>query len=145
MTRQDREAAIAGNIGYVDTVCDRLAAEFGAARALVFAGFSQGVGMAYRAGVLGRHACAGIIVAGGDLPPELRTAGTGDWPRVLAVTGAGDAYYTPALLERDMGFLRTHSRDARMLVFEGGHEWGDAVVRAAGEMLAAIEGELPAG
>lgn len=137
MTREDRELAIADNVAYVDTVCDQLEREFGAPRAIVFAGFSQGVAMAYRAGLLARRACAAIVAGCGDVPPELKTAGTRAWPRVLAATGVRDEWYTPARLEQDMEFLRTRRPDARALVFDGGHEWADALVEAAGEMLAA--------
>jgi predicted esterase len=144
MTRQDREYAIADNVAYVDTVLDALEGEFGAPRAIVFAGFSQGVAMAYRAALLGRRACAAIIVAGGDVPPEFKSAETRPWPRVLAATGTHDLFYSPARLADDLAFVRTRRADARMLAFEGGHEWGEAVIAAAGEMLAEIEGRLPA-
>jgi predicted esterase len=141
MTRQDREFAIADNVAYVDTVVAQLEREFGAPRAIVFAGFSQGVAMAYRAGLLGRRPCAAIVAAGGDVPPGLKTGETRPWPLVLAATGRGDGYYTPELLAQDLEFLRTRRPDARSLVFDGGHEWGDAVVQAARALLSEIEGE----
>lgn len=139
MTSQDREIVIADNVAWVDTVLDRLEAEFGVPRAIVFAGFSQGVAMAYRAGLLCRRECAAIVAACGDVPPELMGATTRDWPRVLAATGAGDTWYTPARLEGDMAFLRTRRPDARMLVFDGGHEWSGALAAAAGELLGEVE------
>ncbi len=141
MTRQDREHAIADNVAYVDAVMDQLESEFGAPRAIVYAGFSQGVAMAYRAGLLGRRTCDAIIAAGGDVPPELKSVETRAWPRVLAVTGAGDAHYTPARLEEDMAFVLTRRPDAQKLVFEGGHEWSAALVDAASVLLAKIERE----
>jgi predicted esterase len=141
MTRQDRELAIADNLAYVDGVLDRLEGEFGAPRAIVFAGFSQGVAMAYRAGLLGRRAAAAIVSCGGDVPPELKSGPTRDWPRVLAATGTRDEYYTPAMLEQDMAFIRTRRPDAHSLAFEGGHEWSAALCEAAGALLAAIERE----
>lgn len=143
MTREDREQAIADNVAYVDTVCDRLAGEFGEPRAIVFAGFSQGVAMAYRAGVLGRRPCAAIVACGGDVPPELKSAAAA-WPRVLAATGTRDGWYTPERLEQDAAFLRTVRPDARTLVFEGGHEWSEALMRAGGELLAEVERGLDA-
>ena len=138
MTRQDREHAIADNVAYVDTVLDRLEGEFGPPRAIVFAGFSQGVAMAYRAGLLCRRACAAIIATGGDVPPELMAAQARPWPRVLAATGARDAWHTPEKLEREGVFLRSVRPDARTLVFDGGHEWADALVEAAGALLGEI-------
>jgi len=139
MTSQDRELAIADNVTWVDVVLDRLEREFGPPRAIVFAGFSQGVATAYRAGLLGRRPCAAIIVSGGDLPPELRTLETRQWPPILAATGSHDEWYTPARLEADLEFVRARQPDARRLVFEGGHEWADDLVDAAGEWLAEVE------
>lgn len=48
MTRQDREAAIEDNIEYVDRAIQTVGAD---GAAIVYAGFSQGVAMAYRAAV----------------------------------------------------------------------------------------------
>lgn len=143
MTREDRELAIADNVAWVDTVCGRLAAEFGEPRAIVFAGFSQGVAMAYRAGLLGRRECAGIIAGCADVPPELKSgAPKRPWPRVLAATGAADEWFTPSRLEQDATFLRTVRPDARTLVFEGGHEWAEGLISGAGDLLAEVEREV---
>ncbi len=135
MTREDRELAIADNVGWVEAVLDRLEAEFGAPSAIVYAGFSQGVAMAYRAGLLGRRPCAAVIAGCGDVPPELKSDTTREWPHVLAATGTRDSWYSPARLEVDLAFLRPRRPDTRMLVFEGGHEWSDALAVAAGELL----------
>lgn len=135
MTSQDREIVIADNVAWVDTVLDALERGFGAPRAIVFAGFSQGVAMAYRAGLLCRRACSAIVAVGGDVPPELKTAATRAWPRLLAATGERDGWYTPARLEEDMTFLRTRRPDAEALVFNGGHEWTDELADAAGRLL----------
>ena len=140
MTRQDRELAIAGNVAYVDTVCDQLEREFGAPRAIVFAGFSQGVAMAYRAARLGRRECAAVVAAGGHVPPERAGPGGRAWPRVLVATGTQDAWYTPARLATDVALLRSLGGDARECVFEGGHEWGEVLAGAAGELLRELAG-----
>lgn len=139
MTRQDRELAIASNVAYVDDVAARLADEFGEPEARVYAGFSQGVGMAWRAGVLGRHACAGVIAAGGDVPPELFDGAPRNWPGALIVTGTRDAYYPPESMQRDAARLRAAGADVGTCAFDGGHEWSDAVVEAAAARLAEIE------
>jgi predicted esterase len=139
MTSQDRELAIADNVAWVDTVLDRLEAEFGAPRAIVFAGFSQGVAMAYRAGLLCRRPSAGIVAGCGDLPPELKAAQGRAWPRVLAAAGTRDDWYTPARLEADMVAIRAFRPDARSLVFEGEHEWSEPLCEAAGRLLADVE------
>jgi predicted esterase len=143
MTRQDRELAIADNIAYVDAVVVGLEREFGPAAALVYAGFSQGVAMAFRAGVAGRHACDAVLAAGGDLPPELRAMTGGRWPRIVLCTGTEDDWHTPARLEDDAAFLRSRSVRTEAIVFEGGHEWSAGVLAAAGRLLADLEQGQP--
>src|SRR4029077_10113123 len=49
MTRQDRVAAIADNLTYVAGVMNAVTREWPDATRLVFAGFSQGVAMTFRA------------------------------------------------------------------------------------------------
>src|SRR5580698_5319071 len=49
MTRQDRDAAIADNIDYVQNCLNAVSAEWPTDGKIVFAGFSQGVAMAFRA------------------------------------------------------------------------------------------------
>lgn len=139
MTSQDRAQVIAANVRWVDTVLDALEAEFGAPRAIVFAGFSQGVAMAYRAGLLCRREAAAIVAGCGDVPPELKSSPGRAWPMVLAATGTRDDWYTPARLEQDMAFLKARRPDARAFVFDGGHEWNDALAEAAGALLQDVE------
>ena len=139
MTREDREQVIADNVAWVDGVLDRLAGEFGPPRVIVFAGFSQGVAMAYRAARLGRHTCAAVVAVGGDVPPELAREGGAPWPRVLAMAGSADDWYGPDRLASDGVFLRTVRPDARPVVFEGGHEWGDPVAAEVRTLLAGLE------
>jgi len=50
MTRFDRERAIADNVAYVAAAVERLLQALPGAGPLVYAGFSQGIAMAYRAG-----------------------------------------------------------------------------------------------
>ena len=139
MTSQDRELVIADNVGWVNTVLDQLEQEFGAPRAIVFAGFSQGVAMAYRAGLLGRRACAAIVAGCGDVPPELIAQTVRKWPRVLGATGTSDAWYTPDRLAADLKQLRARGCETRVLVFEGGHEWTQALSDAVGLLLKDVE------
>jgi uncharacterized protein YceH (UPF0502 family)/predicted esterase len=138
MTRQDREHAIADNIAYVDAVLDDMVAAFGAPEILVFAGYSQGVAMAYRAALRGARVARAIVVAGGDVPPELASGVARPWPTVLIATGRDDRSYTPEQLERDASFLAARGAGVRKVVFDGGHEWAGAVRDAAGELLAEI-------
>jgi predicted esterase len=135
MTRQDREHAIADNVAYVDAVLADLEREFGPPAALVFAGFSQGVAMAYRAGLLCRRACDALFVVAGDVPPELKSGERRKWPAVRILVGSRETYYTPEILNRDLEFLRSNGADVRATAFEGGHEWTAEVLAAAGETL----------
>ncbi len=135
MTRLDREFAIASNVAYVDTVVAQLEREFGVPQARVFAGFSQGVGMAYRAGVLGRHRCDAIVTVGGDVPPELLALPPRPWPRVLAMTGERDLYFSGEHLARNIEALHARGVEARSRVFDGGHEWPSGAEAAATTLL----------
>jgi predicted esterase len=137
MTRQDRDHAIADNVAYVDAVLTELEREHGAPEALVFAGFSQGVGMAYRAALLGRRPAAAILAAGGDIPPELKSHDR-TWPTVVICGGAGDALYTPQVLRAEIEFLASVGADVRTVTFDGGHEWSSEVVEAAGRLLSEV-------
>lgn len=139
MTREDRELAIADNIAYSATVLDRLESEFGAPRAIVVAGFSQGVAMAYRAALMGRRACDTLFAVGGDTPPELRAGGVQPWPRVVLLTGETDAWFTPARLTADAALVRATGATVHEQLFAGGHEWSDAVVTALAGVLAGVE------
>jgi len=134
MTRQDRELAIADNIAYVDAVLDDLEGAHGVPDTLVFAGFSQGVAMAYRAAMKGRRTADAVIAAGGDVPPEL-SAAERPWPRVLIVTGRADDWYTPARMEREAQQLAADGADVRTHAFEGGHVWNADVCAQAGALL----------
>src|SRR5262245_22324121 len=71
MTREDRELAIADNVGYVSAAIQAESQESGIQGKLVLAGFSQGVAMAYRAAAASTRAVSGVISLGGDVPPEL--------------------------------------------------------------------------
>ena len=142
MTREDRELHIATNIEYVNAVCDQLVTEFGAPSLIVFAGFSQGVAMAYRAALAGSRPAAGIIAGCGDVPPEFRDAPDATrqpWPRVLAATGAADDWHTPARLADDVALLAQHAPHVESRVCAGGHEWGAELIAHARAFLAATE------
>ena len=144
MTRQDREHAIADNIAYVDTVVADLTTEFAAPRALVFAGFSQGVAMAYRAAVRGKRGGDAILAVAGDVPPEL-FGGPQRWPHVRIVAGSKDDWYTPAVMAREVALLETAGASVRASEFEGGHEWTADVNEVAGALLAEVAGQAWSG
>jgi len=151
MTRDDRELAIADNVAYVDAVLDKVldskhastgAPEHQGTRApvLVFAGFSQGVAMAWRAALLGARPADGVIALAGDVPPEL-ASGTGvkqPWPRALIGVGDAEQWYSPDKVARDEKALAALGVDHAIVRFAGGHEWTDEFRSAAGGFLSAL-------
>jgi predicted esterase len=106
MTRQDRELAIADNLAFVNAVLDEVMRESGIRAPLVFAGFSQGVAMAYRAACATAHPIAGIISAGGDIPPELDRDALARIPAAILARGSKDEWYSSSKWNADQSRLR---------------------------------------
>src|SRR5207253_4844498 len=117
MTSQDREQAIEDNLLYVRSVV----AEFGALERLVFAGFSQGVAMAYRAAAA--VPCHGLLILGGDVPPDVAAQERVQLlPPVLVGRGSRDEWVTAEKLEKDLSFLRLAAERVETCLLDGGHE-----------------------
>ena len=138
MTREDRDAAIADNIEYVDAALDAIPHDPGGR--IVFVGFSQGVAMAFRAALRGRRDAAGVIAVGGDVPPELLTDRHAVFPSVLLARGTRDEWLTAEAFRRDLNALSTRKPGARVRghEFDGAHEWNEAVSEAAADFLASL-------
>jgi len=134
MTSLDRDQAVEDNVVYVR----RVVAELGGG-GLVFAGFSQGAAMAWRAAAR-CGPCDGLIILGGDLPPDVAGAPALALPPVLLGRGEEDAFYTAAQLERDVAALEGLGAIPEVLRFPGGHEWGPGFLEAAGRFLERIRG-----
>lgn len=126
MTRLDRELAIADNIEYVRRALPVIGGG-GEAKTVVFAGFSQGVAMAYRAAAFAAKA-AGVIALAGDVPPDVPAA---KLPPVLLGRGSRDDWYTDEKMQRDVEVLPS----VTTCRFEGGHEWSDEFRAAAARFL----------
>jgi predicted esterase len=135
MTRQDRQLAIADNLAYVAAVVNAESAKGSDSRGVIFAGFSQGVAMAFRAATASAHRVLGVVAAGGDVPPELDRACLARVGHVLLCRGARDGWYTPTTFEQDQARLRDADVNVTAVEFDGTHEWSSAVVVAAGEFL----------
>lgn len=136
MTRQDRELAIADNAAYVSKVVSEEWSGAQAARGVVYAGFSQGVAMAFRAAICSPRPVLGVIAAGGDVPPEIDRSALERIGHALLCHGTQDNWYTDAKFAQDSIRLREASVSLTALDFVGGHEWSAAVVDAAGAFLA---------
>jgi len=135
MTRQDRELAIADNLAYVASVVDAASREWPTSYTLVYAGFSQGVAMTFRAAASSPRPVAGVIAVCGDVPPELESPALTRVRSALVCHGARDEWYTAEMFAKDLHRLRGAGVQVRPLDFAGGHEWSDEVVRATGEYL----------
>jgi predicted esterase len=166
MTRQDREFAIADNVEYVNRALDQVSPPasvthstssfepargsdppFGErvrpllTRAVVFVGFSQGVAMAYRAALLGKHRAAGIIALGGDIPPEFKTRAPREWPPVLIGAGDQEVWYTDTKVRADEATLTSQGVEHTVVRYRGGHEWTDEFREAVAAVLAEVQVE----
>jgi predicted esterase len=130
MTRQDREMAIADNVAYVRAVVARFT-EAQPVERTVFAGFSQGAAMAWRAAAA--VPCSGVVVLGGDLAPDVADH-PGSLPPALIGRGRNDEWYTAAKLEQDVAHLRTRTT-VEVIELDAGHEWTEAFRAAVGVFL----------
>lgn len=135
MTKQDRGLAIADNVAYVRGVIEAIRLEPWAGESLVYAGFSQGVAMAYRAAAFAGIPSQGLIALGGDLPADVLEAGMKGFPNLFMGTGSEDPWYTPSRLAEDQAKLETLGLKPNTLVFKGGHEWTEAFRIRAGAFL----------
>jgi predicted esterase len=135
MTRQQREHAIEDNLRYVASVVAEVKRELPVSERLAYLGFSQGAAMAYRAAAGSGHACQGVVVLGGDVPPELEPRDLSHFPSVLLGRGSSEEWYDAAKMEHDVELLRKKGIDVRPFVFQGGHEWTNEFRAEAGRFL----------
>jgi predicted esterase len=136
MTRQDRELAIADNVTYVTSVVAAVRRDHPTTDTLVYAGFSQGVAMAYRAAAFAGPA-AGVILLAGDVPPDVAPL-AGSLPPLLIGRGTTDYWYTEPKAAADVAVLQQAGTAFALHVFEGGHLWETSFRTRAGEFLDAV-------
>lgn len=136
MTNQDREIVIADNIAYAASAV-RVAAH-GPATRVVYAGFSQGGQMAFRAAVRGDAAPLAILCVGADVPPELLADTSTRFPPVFLARGEGDEWYTQARHDADIAALRTRGITVVPFLHGGAHDWNADVSAAAARFLGAL-------
>ena len=133
MTRQDRELAIADNLAYVLSVVDACRREFPVTATLVFAGFSQGAAMAFRSAA--HQPATGLIVNGGDVPPDVTAGAPVRLPPVLYGRGREDGLYRADVHARDLATLAAMDVSVDSLTFDGGHDMAPEFLGAAGRAL----------
>jgi len=136
MTREDRDVAIADNLSYVAAALEQVPHDD--STRIVYAGFSQGVAMAFRAGVRGTRGASAIVAVGGDVPPELLADGSGRFPPVLLARGARDDWFTSTRFENDVAALSERTDGLQPLEYDGAHEWNAAVSDAIALFLSRI-------
>lgn len=135
MTRQDRELCIADNIAYVSKVLEKVSAAWPATRSIVFAGFSQGVAMAFRGAVNSNAERVAVIAVGGDIPPEIDPRALARISSALICRGSSEEWYTAEKLAQDARRLGESGVAVTALELPGGHEWTADVSRAASSFL----------
>lgn len=136
MTSEDRELMVADNLAYVTRVVQKVRDTTGIER-LVFAGFSQGVAMAFRAATAWSSSRPSVIAVGGDVPPELDAVALGALSSVLICRGAEDKWYGPDTFNNDVRRLKEAEVDVEPLVLTCGHEWNSDIAEAAARFLRA--------
>lgn len=134
MTTEDRELVIADNVDYVAAVLAEVAGEGGLARPLIYAGFSQGVAMAYRAAAFVPRPCDGVIALAGDVPPDVAPVAAG-LPPVLIGRGTDDTWYSAEKMAADTAVLRGAGVTVAEHVFAGGHVWDDSFIARGAAFL----------
>ncbi len=139
MTSRGREQAIADNVSYVSRAVAEVRRRYRPSSRLVFAGFSQGVAMAYRATAASGFRCHGLISLAGDVPPDVAANGgglpRGGLPPVLVGRGTEDTLYSEEKMDADLAMLAKLGADVTTCVFEGGHDWTPEFYARAGEFL----------
>jgi predicted esterase len=134
MTRQDRNLAILDNVAYVAKAIDEICLHVDNSGPTVFIGFSQGTAMAYRAAWFS-GGCDGLIALGGDAPSDAESEPAKVVPRILIGRGRSDRWYDENKLEDDVARLKKMGSLVETSVFDGGHEWTETFLTAAGVWL----------
>ncbi|NTW81951.1 MAG: phospholipase [Chlorobiaceae bacterium] len=130
MTSRQRETRIEENVRYVEAVIERV---LHPGIKLVFHGFSQGTGMACRAALSGKHRASGVMLLGGDIPPEL--ALTDRRLNVHIARGNRDPIYKQENFRSDCTRLDEAGISHISCSFTGGHEAAAEYSESAGEFL----------
>lgn len=94
--------------------------------------------MAARAAVRGSTRAAGLVMLGGDIPPELRDDPTAEFPPVLIGVASRDTWYSGARSDADIAFLEQRGIPHEVVRFDGGHEFSEEFREAAGRWLGRV-------
>jgi predicted esterase len=136
MTGLDRELRIKENITYIDSVIKELQHSLPVASTIVFTGFSQGTAMACRAALLGEYEPSGVMLSGGDIPPEFDSLNR--CKKMLMGRGSKDRFYPYSRWRRDIERLKKSGLAHQTCEFDAGHIWHMEFAKAAGSFLSEI-------
>ncbi|ASQ89697.1 phospholipase [Prosthecochloris sp. GSB1] len=134
MTSRERERMIQDNIRYVDAVLSDLETAYPLGDTLVYHGFSQGAPMACRAALCCSRRPSGVMLLGGDIPPEC--SGLDRMGRVHIARGDSDRLYPREVFERDVKRLHDEAVPFLQCNFHGDHEAAPEYFVSAGGFLA---------
>lgn len=130
MTSYMRGNTVRDNLAYVERLLKRLKSdhEFDSRRVFLL-GFSQGSAMAFRYAARGGVRPAGVIAAGGDLPPDVEAdlEELSKFP-VMIVHGNDDTSMHVDKARRGEATLRDHGFSVDAFYFDGAHELPDQAI-----------------
>jgi len=133
MTGRNTGPMIEENVCYADAVITEIAGRYPLDGTLVYHGFSRGTAMAACTALLGSHEAAGVMLLGGNIPPE--HGELGKMKRVHIARGNSDRLYTLKEFERDKARLEESGVPFVHFGFPGGHEATESYLKEAGEFL----------
>jgi predicted esterase len=136
MTSRNRDRRITENVQYVDSVIRQVMKSCSVNDRLCFHGFSQGCGMACRALLLGSYGADGLMLLGGDIPPELSVKSC--ISQMHLARGNRDRLYTQEQYEHDYARIRESGVSFTGILFSGGHGANAEYFHAAAVFLAQL-------
>ncbi len=110
-----------------------VADEFGITRPLIYAGFSQGVAMAFRTAALVQRPCDGLLLLASDVPPDVAPLAA-SLPKILLGRGTQDEFYSAAQAAKDLGVLRAAGVSVRRARFRGWAPVDTGIYRASADL-----------
>jgi len=133
MTSQNRELHIQENVNYVNTVVSEIKKSYRINDTIVFHGFSQGTSMACRAALLGKFKPSGVILLGGDIPPEMEQIDKMN--RILLARGKKDKFYSSIRWKNDVALVKKSNIESCVCEFNGGHGGHEDYYNTVGDFL----------
>ena len=133
MTSNNREYRIQENVQYINTVIIEIKKKYSLNDIVVFHGFSQGTAMACRAALLGKFKPSGVILLGGDIPPEIDNLN--QLQRILFARGKKDKLYSSVRWKKDVTRIKNSNLDSFICEFDGGHYGDETYFKEVGDFL----------